>query len=198
MLKKILIFFVLLVILFKANESTDFVMNTSLQNSIYYYIQTSAELSKGILFTNSTGANQNVQYMLVSGTTNNNAVWNYNNSNGKTEYWVYAYIQGAEISVCHGATNHLCSNPGCIGIDNYLININNAKWSKSETNDLNNPSISNSIPFVIGFDNQNKIIQNSDVPKTIYFRYWLDVPPNSPPYIFNTTYQIIGVVDNEC
>lgn len=188
----------MILVLIKTNESADFEMNATIESSIHYYIQTSSQLSKGIFFTNSTGAEQNVQYNVIPGSFNNNAVWNYNNTDKKTEYWVYVYIQGAQINVCHGATNHLCSNPGCIGFDNYLININNAKWSKSTSNDINNPSLSNALPFVIGFDNQNKIADLTNNSQTIYFRYWLDIPPSVPPYIYNTTYQIIGVVEDEC
>lgn len=191
---KKLVAFILLVLFFRIDTSADLVMNSSLAPEYFYFVQISDELSKGIFFTNSTGALENKQYPLLSGSKNNNAVWNYNKTNQKTEYWVYVYIRNTEINLCHGAVNHLCSNPNCTGDNNYIIPISNAKWSKSYINDQNNPSLSNAIPFVIGFDNQNKIESGLRETKTIYFRYWLDVPANSPPYTYNTTYQLMAVV----
>jgi len=187
-------FFIILVLLLRTNTSADLVMNSSLTPQYFYFVQTSDELSRGIFFTNSTGSLENKQYPLISGTKNNNAVWNYNRTSQKTEYWVYVYLQNTEINLCHGAVNHLCSNPNCSGDDNYIIPIDNAKWSKSYVNDQYNPSLSDAVPFVIGFDNNNKLASGLREPATIYLRYWLDVPPNSPPYAYNTTYQIMAVV----
>ncbi len=185
----------------RTNESSDFssVMNSSISITSYYFIQTSDELSRGIFFTNYTGAQQNKQYPLSPGTKNNNAIWNYNSSTGRTEYWVYIFVFNTYIDICHGATNHLCTNPGCTGANNYMITINNTKWSKSFNNDNNQPSLANSIPFVLGFDNTNKIVEGIDTEKTIYFRYWLDVPANSSASVYNTTYQIMTVASGyEC
>ncbi|MEM5776846.1 MAG: hypothetical protein QXJ06_00160 [Candidatus Aenigmatarchaeota archaeon] len=194
----IIVFFLLF---FKTNESADItsIMNSSLEALSYYYIQTNDELSNGILFTNSTGLIDKKQYPLIPGSVNNNALWNYNGSEQKTEYWIYIHVSNTGISLCHGATNHLCSNPGCIGDENYIIPINNAKWSKSFVNTQYEPSLINAIPFTIGFDNSHKIVEYLAEDKTIYFRYWLDVPPSVPPYIYNTTYQIMAVVGgNDC
>jgi hypothetical protein len=163
------------------------IINVSL--SRYYYIVISDKLWAGIFYTNETGVAQNVQYPLLAGSGNNSAVWNYNKSNGKTEYWIY-YGGNTNSDICHGATHHLCSRPGCIGLDNVLINISNAKWSASLTNDFNNPSLSNTVPFIIGFDNLHKVYTNLSPGTTVYLRYWLDVPPASAANTYSTTYQI--------
>jgi hypothetical protein len=154
----------------------------------------SDKLSEGIFFTNETGATENIQYKLIAGHPNNNATWNYNKTNQKTQYWVYVGGGGVQIDLCHGATNHLCTNPGCSEPNNYMIDISNVKWSGSQTNDANNPSLINSNPFIIGFDNNNKVAANLNVPATIYLRYWLDTPPNIPAYDYNTTYQIMAIL----
>lgn len=196
-------FYLIFVILFflipiiNSDNITRLPMNVSLSAEYYYYIQTSEKLSEGIYFTNETGANDNIQYKLLSGSTNNNAIWNYNKTSQRTEYWVYAYISDITIDICQGAVTHLCSNPGCSPPDNYMININNAKWSKSTINDLTHPSISDATSFVLGYDNIHKVATNLGHSTTIYFRYWLDVPPNTPAYNYNTTYQIMAVLAGE-
>lgn len=172
------------------------VMNATVTPYLYYYITISEKLSDGILFTNETGAYENVQYPLLSGSTNNNAVWNYNHSNNRTEYFVYT-SGSVNVDLCHGATNHLCSNPGCSGTDNVQINISNVKWSSSLTNDDNNPSLSNAVPFVIGYDNEHKVASNLAPDSTVYLRYWLSLPPNTPALDYNTTYQIKAVISGE-
>jgi hypothetical protein len=165
------------------------IMNVSIVFVPHYYIIVSDKLWEGIFYTNETGAAENVQYPLLSGSENNNAVWNYNKSNQKTEYWIFF---GGNVAgdICHGATNHLCSNPGCLGADNVQINISYAKWSSSLTNDKDNPSLSVAKPFVIGFDNENKVSANTQPNTIIYLRYWLTVPPATPAKNYNTTYQI--------
>lgn len=193
-INRITIIVFILIILPKANESTNLPMNATLSPVSYYYIQTSEELSKGIFYTNETGANENIQYGLISGSLNNNAVWNYNKTTQKTEYWVYAFVVGVNIDICHGATNHLCTNPGCSGPNNYMIDISNAKWSRSFENDVNNPSLSDAVRFVLNFDDNNRVVNNLGSTLTIYLRYWLDVPSNTPPYDYNTTYQLMAVL----
>ncbi|MEM5777118.1 MAG: hypothetical protein QXJ06_01580 [Candidatus Aenigmatarchaeota archaeon] len=193
-LKKIAFIILISLFLIKNNESNDLtIMNISISSTSFYYIQTSDKLSDGIFFTNSSGVLEKRQYPLQPGSSNNNAVWNYN-TNDNTEYWVYVFIYNTEISICHGAVHHLCSNPNCVGTDNYMIDISNAKWSKSFFNDKNNPSLQDAKPFSIGFDNQNKIAENLNSEATLYFRYWLDIPPGSSASIYNTSYQIMAVV----
>ncbi|MBU5689413.1 MAG: hypothetical protein KQA41_04285 [Candidatus Aenigmarchaeota archaeon] len=194
-LNKISVVFLIFLLLLRTNESSDFVaiMNSSISSTSFYYIQTSNKLSDGIFFTNSSGVLEKKQYPLQPGSSNNNALWNYNTT-FNTEYWIYAFVYNTEISICHGAVHHLCSNPNCVGPDNYIIDISNVKWSKSFSNDVNNPSLQEARPFSIGFDNQNKIIEGLNSEATLYFRYWLDVPPGSSASVYNTTYQIMAVV----
>ncbi|MCX8179458.1 MAG: hypothetical protein N3E38_01830 [Candidatus Aenigmarchaeota archaeon] len=174
----------------RINECSDFtsLMNISFSPSRHYYLQTSKELSKGIMFTNFTGSRENIQYPLVAGSKYNNATWNYNVSNGETEYWLYIFVVGGEIDLCHGASSHLCSTPNC---ENNFIEIENVKWSISYENNINFPSLAAHKKLSLGFD---KIVTNVREPTTIYFRYWLNVPPNSPASAYNTTYQIMAVV----
>ncbi|MFH8080601.1 MAG: hypothetical protein QXO84_01845 [Candidatus Aenigmatarchaeota archaeon] len=196
--ERILLMFIVFCLFLKVNESADFIsiMNSSLVPYNFYYIQTSAELSKGILFTNSTGSEENKQYPLIAGSWANNAIWNYNKSSGKTEYWVFVYVMGVELDLCHNAKNHLCSTQNCSGPNNYLIDIKNARWSISLQNDLENPSLADSISFSL---QPEKFATKIGSPTTIYFRYWLDVPPNSSAASYNTTYQITSVVSGyEC
>jgi hypothetical protein len=131
---------------------------------------------------------------VVSGTFDNNATWNYNRTDKKTEYWILVYSNAVDLDVCQGAENHLCSNINCSGFDNYIITIDNVKWSSSFLNDQFNPSLSSAKPMKIGFDNENKIGEQLSGENKIFLRYWLNVPPNTPPYNFNTTYQIKVVV----
>ncbi|MEM7826484.1 MAG: hypothetical protein QW451_02540 [Candidatus Aenigmatarchaeota archaeon] len=180
----------------KAGDEELPVINASILFVPYYYVIVSEKLSEGIFFTNETGAVENVQYPLTAGTTNNNAIWNYNKSSGKTEYWIY-FDGDVNGDICHGATNHLCSTPGCSGEGNVQINISNAKWSSSSRNDLYNPSLSNAVPFVIGFDNTHKVFSNLKPKSFVYLRYWLDVPPATPASNFNTTYQLRVVMEGE-
>jgi|GEM_PF-3278027 len=186
----LLSFFLLLFFLISQTkiEAQVSVINASIYQIPYYYIIVSDKLFEGILYTNETGAMQNVQYPLLSGSTNNNAIWNYNKSY-QTEYWI-AFMGNIPGDICHGATNHLCSTPNCSGPNNFQIDISNAKWSSSLQNDQNNPSLSNAKPFVIGFDNNNKVSKNTQNNTIIYLRYWLDLPPATPALNYNTTYQI--------
>jgi hypothetical protein len=165
------------------------VINVSIKFVPYYYIIISDKLWEGIFYTNETGAYENVQYPLLSGSENNNAVWNYNRSSLNTEYWIFF---GGNINgdICHGATSHLCSKPGCIGPDNVQINISYAKWASSLTNSFDSPNIRDAVPFVIGFDNVHKVSVNTQPNTKIYLRYWLTIPPNTPALNYNTTYQI--------
>ena len=180
-------------ILPKSECFTRMPMNATLTPQRFYWIKMSDKLAEGIFFTNKTGALLNIQYKLISGSADNDAIWNYNASNKKTEYWVW--VNGnVKIDLCHGATNHLCTNPGCSGPGNYMIDISNVKWSSSLTNDENNPSLSNAVPFVIGFDNEHKVVEGLQPPDDVYLRYWLDVPSNTPAYDYNTTYQIMAVI----
>ncbi|MEM5794557.1 MAG: hypothetical protein QXS48_05350 [Candidatus Aenigmatarchaeota archaeon] len=152
----------------------------------YYYIIISDKLADGIWFTNLTGARENVMYPLVAGTFFNNATFNYNKTNQKTEYWIY--VSSLETEVCHGAKYNLCSNLTCLGYNNFEILIGNVSWSASHYNDVENPSIFDSTRMVLGYDNQKKTKPNSE--GYIYLRYWLDVPPGFPAYNYSTIYQI--------
>jgi hypothetical protein len=86
----------------------------------------------------------------------------------------------------------LCSTPGCSGVGNVLINISNAVWSSSFTNDQNNPSPAGSVSFVIGYDNNNKVARSIQE-KNVHLRFWLSLPSNTPSLTYNTTYQIKAV-----
>jgi hypothetical protein len=171
-------------------------INASLEPYRFYYITMSEKLSEGILFTNESGSEENVQYPLLSGSTNNNAIWNYNISGEKTEYWIFFY-GNVEIDLCHGAENHLCSKPNCIGADNVKLDISNAKWSSSLTNNENYPSVSDESSFVIGFDNSHKVSTNLSSDTSVYLRYFLDIPSNVSALAYNTTYQIRAVLSGE-
>ncbi len=157
----------------------------------FYSIEISDKLAEGILFTNLTGSELNVQYPLLAGSFDNNATFNYNKTNQKTEYWVY--VSGNMlVDICQGAKYNLCSNLTCVGPGNYEIYISNVTWNSSKINDAQNPSLLNSIPMVLGFDNNNKITQIQPG-EYVYLRYWLDVPPNFPPYNYSTIYQVQAV-----
>jgi len=189
----LMIFFILISI--NSNESyNNILVNISISQPSYYFIQTSEKLSSGVFFTNYTGALNNEQYQLLPGTTDNNATWNYNKTNMKTEYWILSYSNGVYINICQGAVNHLCSNANCSGFDNYIIPIDNVKWSSSFENNANYPSLLQAKKMKIGFDNNNKIAEKLNGQYNIFLRYWLSVPPNTPPYNYNTTYQIKVVV----
>lgn len=179
----------------KAEAEKVSVINASIIFVPYYYVIVSEKLSEGIFFTNATGAIENVQYPLTAGTSNNNAIWNYNKSS-QTEYWIY-FDGKVNVDICHGATNNLCSTPGCSGQGNVEIDISNAKWSSSLSNNPYNPSLSDAKPFVIGFDNRNKVFSNLKPKSFVYLRYWLDVPPATPASSFNTTYQLRVVIEGE-
>lgn len=192
-MKKLFFFvFILLFLLFLPQKFTEAelpVMNVSIEFVPYYYIVISDKLWEGIFYTNETGKDENLQYPLTPGSSGNSAVWNYNKSNKKTEYWVF-FDGNVKGDICHGATNHLCSTPGCGGENNVQINISNAKWSSSLLNTEDEPSLSNAAPFVIGFDDKRKVYSSITPKTTIYLRYWLDVPPTTPALTYNTTYQI--------
>jgi len=171
----------------KETKTDTYPMNVSIAG--YYYIIISDRLAEGIWFTNSIGAKENVMYPLIAGTFFNNATFNYNKTTNKTEYW--AYVSSSNLEICNGAKYNLCSNLTCIGYDNFEILIGNVSWSASGLNDEQNPSLSNSIRMVLGYDNENKTKPNSE--GYVYFRYWLDVPPGFPAYNYSTIYQIQAV-----
>ena len=174
-------------------EADEIPTNLSLLPTYYYCIILSEKLSDGIFFTNETGASENVQYPLLSGSYDNNAIWNYNKYTGETGYWVS--VNGTiTVDICHGTTSNLCSTPGCSGVGNVEIDISNAKWSSSFENSRNKPSITDAKPFVVGFDNENKVAKNVHPPSTVYLRYWLSLPPNTPPLTYDTNYHIMVVV----
>jgi hypothetical protein len=183
-------FFLFLFILLSQTriEAQVSIINASIYQLYYYYILVSDKLFEGILYTNETGAMQNVQYPLLAGSSNNNAIWNYNKSY-QTEYWII-FMGNIPGDICHGATSHLCSTPNCTGPNNVQIDISNAKWSSSLQNDKDNPSLSSAKRFVIGFDNNNKVSTNMQNNTIVYLRYWLDLPPAVPALSYNTTYQI--------
>lgn len=182
----LLIFFIFLLEI-KETKTDVYPMNVSIAG--YYYILISDRLADGIWFTNSTGAEENLMYPLIAGTFFNNATFNYNQTDKKTEYWVY--VSSTNTEICHGAKYNLCSNLTCIGYDNFEILIGNVSWSVSSINDAENPSLSNSFRMVLGYDNENKTKPNSQ--GYVYLRYWLDVPAGFPPYNYSTIYQIQAI-----
>lgn len=197
-LKKILLlFFLFLVVVFLPNTQSDdsfgdMKMNATLNPRFFYHIELSNKLSEGIFFTNQTGRDDNIQYKLISGTNDNEAIWNYNGTD-HTEYYISVTAYDLTVDLCQGATNHLCTNPNCTGLDNNIIFINNTKWSSSHLNNVNDPSLADSNIFTLDFDNTNRVGVDLGLRDRVYMRYWLDVPPNTPAYDFNTTYQIMGV-----
>ncbi|MEM7825631.1 MAG: hypothetical protein QW412_02100 [Candidatus Aenigmatarchaeota archaeon] len=186
-MKRVFLIFTFLILFFGIKEAKNesYPMNVSIVTS--YYIVISDRLADGIWFTNLTGAKENIMYPLVAGTSFNNATFNYNLTDKKTEYWVY--VSSNSIEICHGARYNLCSNLTCSGYNNFEILIGNVSWSFSHYNDANTPSLSNSSRMVLGYG--NKIKPNSQ--GYVYFRYWLDVPPGFPPYNYSTVYQIQAV-----
>lgn len=197
---RLLVFVFLLVLYFFQIEtfSLEAPMNASVMPVRFYYITMSDKLSEGIDFTNETGAVENVQYPLLSGSYDNSAIWNYNKTDKKTEYWIYFYGQEVSIDICHGATGHLCSNEGCSGPDNVQIDISSIGWTKSTTNDASSPPAAPyATPMVIGYDGVNRIGESMEPNTTAYVRYWFDVPVNVPALDYSTVYQIKAVLAGE-
>ncbi|MEM5855749.1 MAG: hypothetical protein QW472_05555 [Candidatus Aenigmatarchaeota archaeon] len=186
MRKKLVLALVVLIFFLgiKETKTDTYPMNVSVGG--YYYIIISDRLAEGIWFTNSTGAEENIMYPLIAGSFFNNATFNYNRTNKKTEYWVY--VSSLQAEVCHGAKYNLCSNLTCVGYNNFEILIGNVSWSASWYNDIENPSLFNSKRMVLGYDNENKTKPNSE--GYVYLRYWLDVPTGFPAYNYSTIYQV--------
>jgi len=185
--------FVVFQIMAGAQESPTYPMNVSLIS--VYSLTISDKLAEGVWFTNETGYKVNIQYPLLSGSSDNNATWNYNATDDKTEYWIY--VSGSVlVDICNGAKDNLCSNPDCAGVDNEEIVIGNVTWNSTTTNDASYPSILSSIPMVKGYDNTNKIF-NIGSDTYVYLRYWLDIPPAYPAYNYSTIYKIQAVLAGE-
>lgn len=167
-------------------EVKEFPVNATLATS-YYYIELSDKLADGIFFTNLTGSILNKQFPLTAGTSNNNATWNYDNSdpNKASGYWFF--IGGNyPVDVCHKTKTNLCSNFNCSGINNTEIGIGNVSWSISEICDKENPSLIDSKRMKLSWE---KIVENA-INKKYCLRYWLNVPPGTPARNYSTKYLI--------
>jgi len=142
----------------------------------------SDELVKGIFFTNRTGAEQNVQYN-VDVNNWNNATWNYNASDSKTEYWI-KNNGTTSIDVCQKATsNMVCQDEWC---GSYQIYIGNVSWSNSTLNDASNPSFSTLYPLTLSYSG-NRSAYNLELSTSIYLRFFFFVPPYVPSGRYNSS-----------
>jgi len=194
-MKKMILILVFLLVLSQVGkcdfkvETSRYPMNVSLLT--FYSITISDQLAQGIWFTNLTGAQNNIQYPLVAGSFDNNATFNYNKTDYKAEYWAYVY-GNMKVDICNGAKYNLCSQSNCTGGGNVEIGIGNVTWSSSSSGGIDSPSLSNAVSMTLGYDNGNKV-SGIDPNSYAYFRYWMDIPSNFPPYNFSTTYQIQAV-----
>ncbi|MEM7819021.1 MAG: hypothetical protein QW403_02660, partial [Candidatus Aenigmatarchaeota archaeon] len=143
----------------------------------------SPELTKGIFYTNLTGSMFNIQFN-VDINAWNNATWNYNATDKKTEYWIRN--DGTyEIDICQKASSNMlcydeCANPS------YEIYIGNVSWSNSTFNDEVNPSFSTLYPLTLDYS-QNKSAYSLAPGQYLYLRFWLFVPPYVPSGKYNTS-----------
>ncbi|MEM5854647.1 MAG: LamG domain-containing protein [Candidatus Aenigmatarchaeota archaeon] len=175
-----------------ANDTSNNWNATSCENPFSYvtipYIisaELSPKLSEGIFFTNRTGAEINQQFPIHIDW--NNATWNYNASNKKTEYWVNNTGTVA-FDLCFKANSHLtCSSGSCAGL---TIDISNVAWNNSTLTDENNPSFDTSKRLSL---NYQKVAFNVAPSQLIYFRFWVNVPFGQPSGIYNSTFSVKAV-----
>ncbi|MEM5794554.1 MAG: right-handed parallel beta-helix repeat-containing protein, partial [Candidatus Aenigmatarchaeota archaeon] len=143
----------------------------------------SPELTKGIFYTNLTGSLLNIQFN-VDINAWNNATWNYNATDKKTEYWIRN--DGTyEVDICQKASSNMlcydeCANPS------YEIYIGNVSWSNSTLNDEANPSFSTLYPLTLDYS-ENKSAYSLAPGQYLYLRFWLFVPSYVPSGKYNTS-----------
>jgi hypothetical protein len=164
----------------------NFPMNVTIPIT-FVQVSLSDKLAEGVTFTSAEGSVNNVQSSLLAGSFGNNATFNYGKADLKSGYWIS--VAGAVVDICNGAKYNLCSNLTCSGFTNIEIGIGNVSWSSSTSSDFYNPSQSNSIPMMLGYDATNNISRVHPGNK-LYLRYWQSVPANFPPYNYSTIYQI--------
>jgi hypothetical protein len=166
--------------------SGDFPMNVTIPLN-FIQVSLSNKLAQGITFTTAEGSVQNLERPLLAGSAANNATFNYDKVNLKSDYWVT--ISGMMVDVCNGAKYSLCSNLTCVGFANEEIKIGNVTWSNAFTSDFSTPSQVSAVPMVLGYDNAHKLTKINPG-TTIYLRYWQSVPANFPAFNYSTVYQI--------
>jgi hypothetical protein len=149
-------------------------------------ISISDELAKGIFYTNRTGSELNQQFNVEINTWNN-ATWNYNTTDKKTEYWIKNTGTNPE-DFCIKTTSDLtCSVGACAG---QTISIDNVAWNNATTTDASNPSYDTNKRLSL---NYVKVGYGISPGSKIYLRFWLFVPIGKPSGIYNTTYSVKAV-----
>ncbi len=154
----------------------------------------SDELVRGIFFTNETGSQTNTQYNVRIGWYNN-ATWNYNASDNKTEYWI-TNNGTAPIDICQKANANMVCTPGetC---GNYEIYIGNVTWSNSTYNNLIHPAFSTVNNLTLSYSTGNRVAYSLPVDQIIYIRYWFYAPPGVPSGKYNSTVVFKAVGEEE-
>ena len=111
-----------------------------------------------------------------------NATQNYNASD-QTEYYLSVHPDSNQAAdFCMNATHLTTSALDLIGIGNYT-------WSNSTTNDVNNPTTTDTIPLTEALQKTAFSIQPGD---DNYYRFWLNISLQ-PPGLYNNTVWFIGV-----
>ncbi len=145
---------------------------------IYYAIDLSENLDNGITFDLPE---------LPLGTTNNNATDNYNGAESNTTmYVIFSEDSNVNIDMCTAA-----SGPFSTGVSE--ISESNMKWSDDMTNNATLPDMSSASSYSTEFASG---AGDLDPGTNAYYRFWLDVPPATPPGDYNNTIIFKAVQQN--
>ncbi len=154
-------------------EITPITANATIE--VYLAIAMSSNLSNGIGFGS-----------LSPGTSNNNATDNYNgNGTNSTTYIEVSSDSNVNVDFCLKANTDLKN-----GTDKY-IEITNLTFANASTTVLGSPSQSDA----------TKVSATSDTAAggaiagggRNYYRFWLDIPTDSPPLLYNNTITFTAV-----
>ncbi|MBI2670530.1 hypothetical protein HYX18_00920 [Candidatus Woesearchaeota archaeon] len=117
-----------------------------------------------------------------------NASQNYNGPNNGTLYYLAVTDSNVGVDFCIRGTS-LQNSAGDI------IDIGNYSWSNSTINNFTDfnqpPPASQSVVLSTTFEGSAKNVLNG---QNAYYRFYLDIPPNTNPGIYNNTVYFKGVV----
>ncbi len=186
-------------------EEGPFVMNASISQPVAIIL--SENLTEGILFTNDTMNDTQVNITVTEGVWHN-AIRNYiGNVQTKTGYWVQSSPGNAvNITVCHCACDNLiCQSGLCAAGTDYLIVACSNPASPDDcvgfANETSSTKGSDSTGLgtvpTKGFSGTltNQVIGALVKPgEYVNLRYWLDPnPDNAPTGIYQTNFKIYAV-----
>lgn len=128
-------------------------------------------------------------------TDSKNASLNFDASDETRYYATVYYASNVNVDFCIRANDSLIEESGSgdyIGIGNYT-------YANHSTNDVNNPSFSDTKPLQASTTSWYDVVEDVLPGYDVYFRWWLSVPNNQNPGTYRNRIEIKGIqTGNNC